>query len=103
MKRILSLLVALALVGCASTPTPTAAARWQQTTIEMHWLRKQDVGPKCHALGLPDTMFNGCARSKPADMKVCEVYLTQPTAFDDTRALEVLGHEVWHCFGAVHN
>lgn len=101
--KLLPLLAALTLVGCASTFTPATSARWQQTTVEVHWLRKQDVGAKCKALGLPDTKFNGCARSKPDNIQVCEVYLTQPTSFDDAINLEVLGHEVWHCFGAVHN
>lgn len=101
--KLLTLLAALALVGCASTPAPPASARWQTSTVEVHWLRKQDVGAKCKALGLPDTMFKGCARSKPDNIKVCEVYLAQPTSFDDAFRLETLGHEVWHCFGAVHN
>ncbi|CAB4241108.1 hypothetical protein UFOVP228_34 [uncultured Caudovirales phage] len=97
-----ALVMILAVTGC-TTPTTPPTARWKSAHIEVHWQRKQDVGNTCRDLGLPSTEFNGCARSKPTDVNVCEVYAVQPTSFDDTAALEVLGHETWHCLGSVHN
>jgi hypothetical protein len=98
-----ALVMALALTGCAEAPTQPSYARWPSSHIEIHWQRKQDVGNTCRDLGLPSTEFNGCARSKPTDVNVCEVYAVQPNSFADAAALQVLGHETWHCLGAVHN
>lgn len=30
------------------------------------------------------------------------IYAVEPTSFNDTRHLEVLGHEFWHALGAEH-
>lgn len=84
-------------------------AKWSKTTIEIHWLpTQQAVSDKCISLGTNDgpeagpKAYNGCARSKPDDIKICEIYLVEPKNFDDREALEALGHETWHCFGAKH-
>jgi hypothetical protein len=101
MKTILAAALVAALVGCSTVPQPTTSSKWNTATIEMHWLKKQEVGETCHQLGLPNAEFNGCARSKP-NSNICEIYMAEPTSFDDKFPLEILGHETWHCFGAVH-
>ena len=102
--KLLSTIALAALVGCSSVPVvqPSSPARWNSITVEVHWLKKQQVGEVCNRLGLPDTMFKGCARSKPDNISICEVYAVQPESFEDYPNLETLGHEVWHCFGAQH-
>lgn len=90
-----------ALTGCASQPPQPAQSKWTTATIETHWVSKHKIGEVCHSLGLPDTKFNGCARSKPSS-HICEVYAVEPSSFDDTYVLETFGHEVWHCLGAKH-
>jgi hypothetical protein len=81
----------------------------KQATIEVNWLPNEAaVSKKCLSLGTndgpPDSVptYNGCARTKPTDVSVCEVYVVEPKDFDDKETLQVFGHEVWHCFGARH-
>jgi hypothetical protein len=103
------IVLALALVGCQKAPSDryetVNQARWKTVTIEMHWGAKEDITSVCQSLGAsdsPSNIYNGCARSKPDDVNICEIYATQPNKFDDTADLAVLGHEVWHCLGAKH-
>ena len=76
-------------------------------TIETHWISSSEISSVCKGLGTHDggdgSDYNGCARSKPGDLHVCEVYAVRPESFDDTSDLQVFGHETWHCFGATHD
>lgn len=94
-------LLAVSLASCDKGPSETRSDRLN-TTIEMHWLpRTENVTATCHLLGLK-TQANGCARSKPDEAYVCEIYAVEPKSFSDESLLAILGHEVWHCLGATH-
>lgn len=97
-------------VACSNQPTEvyqtTSKDKWKTTSIEIHWMSKTDVNNKCIQLGTvdgPSASYAACARSKPDNESICEVYTTRPANFDDAVALETLGHEIWHCLGATHN
>ncbi len=84
----------------------TSQDRWRIATIEVIWVPANKISEKCKSLGTvsggPGGEYAGCARSKPSNIRVCEVYAVRPKDFDDKNRLMHLGHEVWHCFGATH-
>jgi hypothetical protein len=81
----------------------TSKDRITSTTIQVIWLSEDRVDAKCKSLGLNSALaYRGCARSRPEDITVCEVYAVRPTDFDDHDTLYHFGHEVWHCLGAQH-
>ena len=83
----------------------TSKAKWESAKIEIHWMHTQiDVDKFCTDLKDmgPGNHYNACARSKPNDINVCEIYMVQPYNFEDTNTLATLGHETWHCLGATH-
>ena len=115
MNKLKVLVVALVLTAC--TPSGdvqryemVSKSRWNTATIEVNWLPSVEaVSRKCLELGTNDgpneggeKKYDGCARSKPSNEKICEVYVVEPSNFDDEVRLEKFGHEVWHCFGARH-
>ena len=85
----------------------TSKDRWTTATIEVHWVAANRISDKCKSLGTsdggPNVDYAGCARSKPGNIEICEVYAVRPTDFDDRDRLMHFGHEVWHCLGAKHN
>jgi hypothetical protein len=102
-------LSAIMLAGCTpsnnSTYETTSKAKWESSKIEIHWVSKDEISDVCKSMGTGDgsgSDYNGCARSKPADPNVCEIYAVQPESFDDSTNLAILGHETWHCLGATH-
>ena len=106
MNRILLLLSTLLLASCdnAGFYKSSSPPKWTTTTIEVTWLVSDEaVTQKCQELGLPTTGANGCARSKPDNIAICEVYAVQPRDFNDSARLETFGHEVLHCLGAKHD
>lgn len=111
MKKItyfIPIVIVLTIVACnqqSSQYDTISKATRQSTTIELHWVAKNDISDVCTRLGAKDSrsgLYNGCARSKPSDLSICEIYVTQPNSFDDTVAIAALGHETWHCLGAKH-
>lgn len=75
------------------------------TRIEIHWMHSaKEVDEFCTSLKDmgPGNHYKACARGKLNDPLTCEIYTLQPSNFDDHEPLETLGHEAWHCLGAVH-
>lgn len=108
MKHLI-LFFAVILAACSPSSTntyeTTNKAQWGTATIEIHWMHTQaDVDNFCTSLKDMGggNHYGACARSKPSDIKICEIYMVQPDNFDDTKNLATLGHEAWHCFGAIH-
>jgi hypothetical protein len=108
MRKLIFLIVAL-LIACGPSEIKmynmTSRDRWTVATIETHWINKSNIDSTCKKLGTNDegaTQYKGCARSKPGDMSICEIYTVRPEDFDDTDKLQSLGHELWHCLGATH-
>lgn len=102
MKYILILLV-IVLASCdVNNINFISSSDRNVATISMFWQRNtEEVTKKCNSLGLTYSA-NGCARSNPTNINICEVYVVEPANFDDKTRLAILGHEVWHCFGAKH-
>lgn len=119
MKKVITICVtmifAIMLLSCDKKPEPskmyetTSRSKWSSITVEVHWISPNRISDFCKAKGTRDgggdvatNVYAGCARSKPSDINVCEVYVVEPKDFDDTERLMHFGHEVWHCFGASH-
>ncbi len=107
MKKLL--LCILVLAGCSPSASnvydTTSQATTNTSTIEVHWIDKDNISETCAKLGAADSpsgSYNACARSKPDNIHICEIYAVQPLNFDDTNRLSVFGHESWHCLGAKH-
>lgn len=101
---ILSLLVGLLAVTQTACNQGSGESRSDRTraSVELHWLAQTaNVTAACQALGLK-TASNGCARSKPGEAYICEIYAVEPRSFSDGARLTILGHELWHCLGATH-
>lgn len=82
----------------------TSKDRWTQITISVTWVPENKISEVCTRLGTSSKfVYRGCARSKPDDITVCEIYAVRPRDFDDKEALMHFGHETWHCLGAVHD
>lgn len=97
------LLLLLLAAGCSQQGNNETKADRNMATIQVIWGNPADVDNVCRSYGLTgDGEFNGCARSKPGNAAVCEIYTTEPRNFEDTKALQVLGHEVYHCLGGTH-
>lgn len=107
MNHRIGYLTALALVGggilgCTQGTGETSSDR-TASSVEMHWMSAGAVSDACHQMGVVGhDSLNGCARSKPGNAAVCEIYAVEPKNFEDSNALKVLGHELWHCMGAKH-
>lgn len=109
MKNLFILSIMLVIIACSPSSTnqyeTINKARWSTTTIEVHWKNSTEINDICRTLGANDGSggnFRACARSKPENLAICEIYATQPSNFDDEETLSILGHEVWHCLGARH-
>ena len=54
----------------------------------------------------PNFIYYACAYPyiDPVNPKksVCTVFVMPPKGADDSTMIAILGHEVWHCFGARH-
>ena len=108
MKKYFVIILAL-LAACGPTSTSryetTSTSRWATKTIEVHFMPQNKIDEKCKAIGgiqYHGDKFEACARTKPENANICEIYAAEPFNFDDSRKLETLGHETWHCFGATH-
>ena len=114
MNKLKIAFVALLLAACSPSGNQEFyetlnKSKWNQITIQMHWLPSMAaVNEKCLSLGTKDgpdsavKAYGACARSKPDDISICEIYAKEPDSFDDEKQLTNLGHEMWHCFGARH-
>jgi hypothetical protein len=111
------LAAALALPGCAALNTfdtfdyarevgsrePTAYPKGIKGEVTIVWRFgspdwvSQMCQPMGHALG----DIHGCSMMDKKG-KRCLVFAVEPTNFQDRNRLAVLGHEIWHCFGAKH-
>lgn len=113
MKKMITMIVVALLLGCNPNVTSTHydtinKSKWNSTTIELKWVHKDLINDTCQRLGASDGppaggAFKACARSKPGNILICEIYISEPHSFNDISNLETLGHETWHCLGARHS
>lgn len=109
---ILTPIIALALLILISCDLPQPGKVYKTlskdtrttTTIEVRWVTVQKIDDVCKALGADSgNTYRGCARSKPGNTSICEIYAVRPNDFDDRDTLYHFGHETWHCLGATHD
>jgi hypothetical protein len=79
----------------------TRAPDRDRVIVYIEWTADIDqIGAACDVASL-----YGCAKSQeiqPGDWK-CTVYAQKPSDFNDGARLQVLGHEIFHCFGGQHS
>lgn len=97
------------LVGCYSiTQYPEinlqtlSKSRVNQSNISVVW--HNSVDSINHSCGNKNFTLYGCALPNFNNVSnSCTIHVIEPKNFNDVALLAVLGHEVWHCFGAKHN
>lgn len=104
-RTLLAILVLIAAFACerkvhgySSQPVTTQRAVGETTQLTVHFVRDVDeILLFCpHLTG---GTYYGCSKQ---GLGTCDVYLQQPSDFNDVSRLATLGHEVWHCMGARH-
>lgn len=90
-------LLALLLTACTTQPpTMLITQREQVAQQSIMWIVTDIPTNYCGKL-----KYNGCVL---LHSDVCTIVAPMPKSFLDHWALEVAGHELWHCFhGAVHD
>ena len=94
-----AILFLLGLVGCASTPQPTATSKHdlvfttQSTYVakRVEWIVVDDIDSACRGFSAVThgRHYVGCAKFTATS---CKVYTARNTT------LSILGHEIRHCF-----
>lgn len=107
MKHSLITLVVGVIFGLSSctgpdTTPPKTSAKWDQTTIKVVWMSVEDANNTCKRLGVRPLHGTDVIACAAVGNGFCTIYTKQPRSFVDRAALTTLGHETWHCFGAVH-
>lgn len=112
MKKFLPL-IALLLGACAQMSEPVVGLGnpekipLKSSLVHIHWTSPSEINDKCESLGVePGGRIMACAavRYKAEDRSsICDLYAVQPESFYDKEQLAYLGHEAWHCFGAIHS
>jgi hypothetical protein len=97
--KYLAILILLGLVGCASTPQPTATSKHdlaftaQSTYVakRVEWIVVDNIDSACHGVTAITSgqRYLGCAKFTATS---CKVYTARNTT------LSILGHEIRHCF-----
>lgn len=90
------------LSACQQDDTQRAAAsKWNDAVVHVVWGADQKtVDAMCReAGGTKPAEYGACAA---VSRNSCTIYAVEPTSFNDKPALQRLGHEAWHCFGAEH-
>lgn len=119
--------VATVASGCSAFGghAPEEDPRWRKSVVEFEWLMPAEVDARCKevivkeaiAKGRPvheavslrsDINIGGCATvfkvgDGPEATSLCKIRAVKPGGFDDSLGLYVIGHEVLHCLGGVHD
>lgn len=111
--KITVLLFSVILSGCASINKYDLVKEVEavtKSTVTLFFLTPKEVEEKCesylseHRLK-SNQVFKACSvliTTPESDTSVCEVVAPKPKNFADWKNLSLLGHEIWHCFGAKH-
>lgn len=100
MKFLITSILACVLLSACDSKPKNASAKWDHANVDVVWIPAGKVNAKCQELKVIDApVAAGCAA---VSRNSCTIYLPQPTSFNDKTGLQLLGHEVWHCFGATH-
>lgn len=111
-KLIPTLLLCLYVAACYQVtdygpqPKMTLDAWRDRVVVYTHWVNDvKEILEACPELDPSKTkIFEGCAVSEmiAEDQWICNIYVQKPVDFNDEARLATLGHETFHCFGAVH-
>jgi hypothetical protein len=72
-----------------------------EVTIVWRFGSPEWVNTMCQPVGSHQDIVHGCAMLDPRGER-CLVFAVEPYDFKDRNRLAVMGHELWHCFGAKH-
>jgi hypothetical protein len=102
--KILVLSAILSLAACDSTTTVESIKPTRDTkdfTVRLNVVPQNQITEKCNALGNAYDA-NGCnAFHTPENF--CDIYVVMPDNVNDSKRLEIMGHELLHCrYGAYH-
>jgi hypothetical protein len=68
--------------------------------VYVHWETMEQINKSCPDIGF----IYACARLEIVGTEaVCHIHAVRPKDFNDVVPLQILGHEVFHCFGASHS
>jgi len=95
--------------GCASpgmTPINKTVGR-SEFTLRVQTIDKNDAHPVCAQIGgalLPirHVQIHGCFQWDEGRNR-CTIWVAEPEAVEDARAMAVIGHEVWHCVRGLYH
>lgn len=112
LARLPSLVAALLLASCASVdgfqyardvgPAEVTRRAPESGEVVVVWRfgTPEWVKVVCSQAG-KQQVVHGCVWADPAGGR-CLLFAVAPSGFDDRERLAVLGHEFWHCQGALH-
>lgn len=83
----------------ANVPTVKQAEARGEVTVVWRFGSSEWVNTMCNWKG--GATIHGCAVLDEKAAR-CAVFLVAPRHFQDVDRLAVVGHEMWHCFGAKH-
>jgi hypothetical protein len=93
LTRLFPFVVLVSLGGCAHTPGEPIIKTFSARTVEVTWIRSP---AGCDGAA-------ACASFKVGGRDACTIRAAEPADWNDEGALEILGHELIHCFyGAGH-
>lgn len=102
MKYVLLLLACffapLALADDARLPRypDSASATRTEVTVRVHFGTQEEISTLCR-------FYDPARRNAITSCYFAgTIYAVQPTSFNDTTRLMILGHEFWHALGATH-
>lgn len=105
MKTLLTILAAVALVGCGDNQKQLPLKQTRDDpkfSVELHIVPEDKIKQQCEALGVEYTA-DGC-NAFNTETKTCVIYVMPQRYQEDAQRLQIIGHEIWHCrYGAWHD
>jgi len=92
MVRVLLIAMALSAGLSAASFLPLKATDRDVREVHVTWV-KEDTAAECYRLTAQDAY--GCV---VFEKDTCTIYAPKPGGQDDVHGMEVLGHELLHCF-----
>lgn len=102
-----ALAIAVSVIGCDTAAGFGGGERIVPTrdtkdfSVRLNIVHERDIRATCDRLGVKYDS-NGCnAFHSPANF--CDIYVMMPSSVDDSKKMEIIGHELLHCrYGEYH-
>ncbi len=89
-----AILLFVLLAGCAQVPIATGPAM-QQVAVVVNWSSQEQIAKACGPGQKSGGQVMGCYVNGM-------IYAPPPSSWSDDQALAILGHELMHAMGAIH-